>query len=277
MTTPSKSVVSDEVSFEMLLPENRVLMQILLVNDDGIHSPSLLALYHELRTWGEVTVVAPAVEQSGVGHSITYLHPLVVHKEYRNSEFFGWKVEGSPADCVKLGVLEFCKSKPDVIVSGLNAGANIGINVLYSGTVAAAIEGAFFGIPSFALSQWMDGPPDFAATSKRAIPICQRLLPKTQPGQLWNINFPPPKNGWPLGVQYVSIGVRRVAEEIERRTDPRGRTYYWSGLNPIRSHLLDEGTDIKELQAGNITITPLHFDLTEQEFLKQLRAETWDV
>ena len=168
-------------------------MHILLVNDDGIHAPSLHSLYDELIKWGDVTVVAPAVEQSGVGHSITYRHPLLAHKEYKNGEFFGWKLEGSPADCVKMGILEFCKTKPDVVVSGLNTGANIGINVLYSGTVAAAIEGAFFGIPSFALSQWMDGPPDFSATSRRAIPICQYLLPKTRPGQLWNINFPPPK------------------------------------------------------------------------------------
>ena len=93
-------------------------MQILLVNDDGIHAPSLHALHEELKQWGDVTVVAPAVEQSGVGHSITFLHPLVAHKEYKNGAFFGWKLEGSPADCVKLGVLEFCPTKPDVIVSG---------------------------------------------------------------------------------------------------------------------------------------------------------------
>lgn len=248
-------------------------MEILLVNDDGIHSPALHALHAELRQWGNVTVVAPAVEQSGVGHSITFLHPLVAHKEYQNGEFFGWKLEGSPADCVKLGVLEFCPSKPDVVVSGLNTGANIGINVLYSGTVAAAIEGAFFGIPSFALSQWMDGPPDFVATSKRAIPVCQQLLPKSRPGLLWNVNFPPPKNNWPNGVKFVSMGVRRVAEEVERRIDPRGRTYYWSGLNPIRSHLTDDGTDIKHLQEGFITVTPLHFDLTEQGFVNELQNE----
>lgn len=248
-------------------------MQILLANDDGIHAPSLHAMHAALQEWGDVTVVAPAIEQSGVGHSITYLHPLVAHKEFRNGEFFGWKVEGSPADCVKLGVLEFCPSKPDVIVSGLNTGANIGINVLYSGTVAAAIEGAFFGIPSFALSQWMDGPPDFAASARRAVPLCQHLLPKTRPGQLWNINFPPPRPGWPTGVEYVTMGVRRVAEEVEKRIDPRGRAYYWSGLNPIRSHLLDDGTDIKELQDGKITVTPLHFDLTEKAFLNELRSE----
>lgn len=249
-------------------------MQILLVNDDGIHAPSLRAIYNELRQWGDVTVVAPAVEQSGVGHSITYLHPLVAHKEYQNGEFFGWKLEGSPADCVKLGVLEFCPTRPDVIISGLNAGANVGINILYSGTVAAAFEGAFFGIPSFALSQWMDGPPDFAATSRRAIPICQKLIPQSRPGMLWNINFPPPKPDWPRGLRFVSMGVKRMTEEIERRVDPRGRTYYWSGLNPIKSHTAEAGSDIKELQEGYITVTPLHFDVTEQPLLAELQSRT---
>ena len=120
-------------------------MQILLVNDDGIHAPSLWALHEELVQWGDVTVVAPSSEQSGVGHSITFLHPLLAHKEHRQGKFVGWKVDGRPADCVKLGIQQLCPTRPDVIVSGLNAGANVGLNVLYSGTVAAAVEGAFFG------------------------------------------------------------------------------------------------------------------------------------
>ena len=105
-----------------------------------------------------LTVVAPAVEQSGVGHTITYLHPLVVHKEHRQGTFFGWKVEGSPADCAKLGILELSPQKPDLVISGINTGSNVGINVIYSGTVAGAVEGAFFGIPSIAVSQWTDPP-----------------------------------------------------------------------------------------------------------------------
>lgn len=119
-------------------------MHILLVNDDGIHAPGLNSLHAELVKFAQVTVVAPAVEQSGVGHSITYLHPLLAHREYRQDEFFGWKVEGSPADCVKLGIMELAQPRPDLVVSGINHGANVGINILYSGTVAAAIEGAFF-------------------------------------------------------------------------------------------------------------------------------------
>lgn len=252
-------------------------MQILLVNDDGIHAPSLWALHDELVRWGDVTVVSPAAEQSGVSHSITYLHPLLAHREYRNSRLVGWKVEGRPADCVKLGIHELCPRRPDVIVSGLNAGANVGLNILYSGTVAAAVEGAFYGIPSFALSQWMDGPPDFEATARRAVPLCQRLLERTRPGLLWNINFPAAQAGWPCGIRFVGMESRRSTDEVETRVDPRGRTYYWSGLNPLKSHALDPGTDVQNLLDGFITVTPLQFDMTAQAALADLRREKWEL
>jgi len=251
-------------------------VEILLVNDDGIHSPGLAAIRTELKKWGNVTVVAPAVEQSGVGHTITYLHPIVVHREYLQGEFLGWKIEGSPADCVKLGLLEFCTRKPDLIVSGINHGANCGINVLYSGTVAAAIEGAFFGVPSIALSQWLNPPPDFVRTAKLAVEICKQLYEKTSDCHaLWNVNFPANKEGWPLGAKLVAMGVRRHTDSIEKRTDPRGRTYFWSGLEPIKSHHLDPGTDIHALQEGYATITPLHFDLTEKPVLHRLENVEW--
>ncbi|MBM4074838.1 MAG: 5'/3'-nucleotidase SurE [Planctomycetes bacterium] len=251
-------------------------MKILLVNDDGIHAPSLWAIHEELKKWGDVTVIAPSTEQSGVGHSITFLHPLLAHREHRDGQFVGWKVDGRPADCVKLGIQEFCKERPDVIISGLNAGANVGLNVLYSGTVAAAVEGALYGIPSFALSQWMDGPPDFHTTSKMAVSVCRKLLPRTRPGMLWNINFPHVERGWPRGVRFVGMESRRSDEGLESRVDPRGRTYYWSGLNPLKSHVLDPNTDIQSLLDGYITITPLQFDLTAVEVLRELRRESWE-
>ena len=252
-------------------------MQILLVNDDGIHAPSLWALHNELVKWGDVTVVAPASEQSGVGHSITFLHPLLAHKEHRHGQFVGWKVDGRPADCVKLGIHELCPTRPDIIVSGLNAGANVGLNIIYSGTVAAAVEGAFYSIPSFAVSQWMDGPPDFETTSRRAVSLCQRLLPRTRPGMLWNLNFPSLQDGWPRGVRFVGMESRRSTDVMETRIDPRGRTYYWGGLNPMKSHILDDETDVKSLLEGYITVTPLQFDLTAQSALAELRSESWEL
>lgn len=253
-------------------------MQILLTNDDGIHAPGLGALAAALRSWAEVTIVAPVVEQSGVGHSVTYLHPLLAHREYRQGEFFGWKVEGSPADCVKLGVLEFCPKKPDLVISGINHGANVGINVLYSGTVAAAIEGAFFSVTSIALSQWMESVPDWTRTASLAVPICRQIAERTStPGQLWNVNFPSHRPGWPRGVQTVAMGVRRKRETIEKRTDPRGRPYYWTGLEPISGHAHDPGTDVQALLEGYVTISPLQFDLTDRSRLVELANHTWSL
>src|SRR5688572_4893 len=127
-------------------------MRILLTNDDGIHAPGLRALRKELLKLGEVTVVAPAGEQSAVGHSVTLLTPLIVQEITEGQEFIGWAVEGRPADCVKLALLELLPEPPDLVVSGMNAGSNAGINVLYSGTVAAAIEGAFYRQTSIAVS-----------------------------------------------------------------------------------------------------------------------------
>lgn len=246
---------------------------ILLVNDDGIYAPGLQALRDELVNWGDVTVAAPAAEQSGVGHSITYLHPLLAHREFRGGEFFGWKVEGSPADCVRLGILEFCPRSPDVILSGINSGCNIGVNILYSGTVAAAIEGAFFGVTSIAVSQWIESPPDYGATARRAVALARQLLEHSPaPGALWNVNFPANSSGWPRGVQVTSMGVRRHTETIERRRDPRGRTYYWTGWEPIRSQHSDPGSDLEALQQGFVTVTPLRFDLTETSRLSQLNG-----
>ena len=136
-------------------------MQILLTNDDGIYAPGLAAMERALARLGDVTVVAPAIEQSGVGHSITFLTPLMAKEVFDGERRRGWAVEGSPADCVKLAIGEFCPRRPDLVVSGINGGLNVGINVLYSGTVAGATEGALFGIPSVAVSLEYDEQPKF--------------------------------------------------------------------------------------------------------------------
>ena len=246
-------------------------MQILLTNDDGIHAPGLRALRDELSTLGDVQVVAPAAEQSGVALSITYLHPLTAREELRDGRRFGWAVSGSPADCVKLGVLKFCPTRPDVVVSGINSGANVGINVLYSGTVAGAIEGAFFGIPSFAVSHALDEPPDYPNAARIARGLIEQLLRRRhQPGTLWNINVPRNRPGWPRGVKLASMGVKRYAELIEERIDPRGRPYYWSGIDAREDSQMDQGTDLRELGDGFATVTPLRFDLTHHDRIREL-------
>jgi 5'-nucleotidase len=248
-------------------------MQILLVNDDGIYAPGLRAMADVLKGIGDLTVVAPLVEQSGVGHRITYLHPILAKEIKDETGRYGWAVDGSPADCVKMGVLEFCPRRPDLIVSGINSGANVGINVLYSGTVAAAIEGAFFGINSFAVSLAQGSPPDYHACGGRAVQLIQQILSQgNRQGMLWNINLPDTTPEGPKGVRLTSMAVRRHTDRIEKRIDPRGRPYYWSGLDPLRNHELDPNTDVKELTDGYATVTPLHFDLTQTGTLKEFSA-----
>jgi len=254
-------------------------VQILLTNDDGIQASGLCALYPELTRLGDVQIVAPASEQSGVALSITYRHPLLVHEETRDGKPWGWAVAGSPADCVKLGVLQFCKETPRLIVSGINSGANAGINVLYSGTVAAAIEGAFFGITSVAVSQaYEQDPPDYALTARRAVKLIEQLLSHNpRPGTLWNLNFPEQRPGWPRGLKVLRMGVTRHGEMMEKRTSPRGRTYFWAGSDPLQQREMEPETDVRELEEGYATLTPLHIDMTHRQLLDRFAEFHWSV
>ena len=166
-------------------------MLILLTNDDGIFAPGLAAMERALRSLGDVSVVAPSTEQSGVGHAITFLTPLTAKEVFDGDRRRGWAVDGSPADAVKLGIGEFCPRRPDLVVSGINSGLNAGINVLYSGTVAAAIEGAFFGITSIAVSLEWDEHPDYARAAEIGIDVIRGLLSrKPAAGSLFNVNIP---------------------------------------------------------------------------------------
>lgn len=249
-------------------------MQILLTNDDGIYAPGLAALERELRLLGEVCVVAPAVEQSGVGHSITFLSPLVVKELFDGDRRRGWAVEGSPADCVKLGIFEFCKYRPDLVVSGINGGLNAGINVLYSGTVAAAIEGAFFEITSIAVSLEYDEHARFDRAARLAREVIEQILKQKGPSpQLFNLNMPTVALERPAEVRVVPMGAARYGEQFEKRRDPRGRPYYWAvnGPPPPRT---EHETDLSALAAGYVTLTPLDFDMTKRTVLSEM--ERWN-
>lgn len=246
-------------------------MRILLTNDDGIYAPGLAALENEMRALGDTTVVAPFAEQSGVGHSITYLKPLVAHEVFQGERRRGWAVEGSPADCVKLGVGEFCETRPDLIVSGINSGLNAGINVLYSGTVAASIEGAFFGIPSIAVSLEFTEHDDYARAAKLArMVVAQIVAQPQQPSTLYNVNIPRAALFEEPRVRVVPMGVNRYGEAYEKRIDPRGRAYFWATNDPPCPRDGSE-TDVAKLAEGWITITPLHFDLTRQSALAAMQ------
>jgi len=252
-------------------------VRILLTNDDGVFAPGLRALRKELQKLGEVTVVAPAVEQSGVGHSITILNPLIVKQvDEEDGSTLGYMVEGSPADSVKLAICELMSRPPDLIVSGINSGSNAGINVLYSGTVAAAIEGAFFKVTSVAVSLELAEHFDYPHAAKNAVKVIQRIMAHDPPaGTLFNVNLPAHSRGEPKGVRVVPMGVGRYGEGFERRQDPRGRTYYWMTYNPP-FNLEGPETDVTSLCEGYITVTPLHFDLTRYDLIPKVAAWDWE-
>jgi len=251
-------------------------MQILLTNDDGVFAPGLRALRKELMTLGDVTVVAPALEQSGVAHTITLLTPLVVKQvDEEDGSTLGWMVEGSPADSVKLAICELMTRPPDLIISGINSGSNAGINVLYSGTVAAAVEGAFFKITSIAVSLELSEHFDFPYAAKQAMRVIEKILQhRPSNGALFNVNLPARSRGKPKGIRVVPMELGRYGEGFERRQDPRGRTYYWLTYDPPRNVKGPE-TDVYSLCEGYITVTPLHFDLTRHDLIGEISKWKW--
>jgi 5'-nucleotidase len=257
-----------------------VTVRILLTNDDGIYAPGLRALLPELRKLGEVVVVAPAAEQSAVGHSVTILTPLLAQPLYDDERRpLGWAVEGRPADCVKLALRELLPEPPDLLVSGLNAGSNAGINVLYSGTVAAAIEGAFFRCTSVAcsLEYARAAPPDFGRGAELASRVIEQIVARRpEPGSLFNVNIPDLERGPIRGVRCVPQNVVPYVESFDRRVDPRGRLYFWS--NPeFGCPDPHPDTDVSAMAEGWITVTPLQFDLTHAARLKEMSAWKWEV
>jgi 5'-nucleotidase len=231
----------------------------------------------ELQKLGDVCVVAPATEQSGVSHSITFLSPLVCKEIYEGDRRRGWAVEGSPADSVKIGIFEFCSPKPDLVVSGINGGLNAGINVLYSGTVAAAIEGAFFGITSVAVSLEYDEHAQFERAAHLAAGIIKQILEKKGEGsQLYNLNMPTVAMTGPTEVRIVPMGVARYGEHFIKRKDPKGRNYFWATTDPPPQAEPNESeTDLSALEKGFVTLTPLQYDMTQRSVLNDMK--NWQV
>ena len=198
-------------------------MHILLTNDDGILAPGLAAMHRQLTALGEVSVAAPDTVQSAAAHAITIDAPLTAARLHVHHEFYGWSIAGRPADCVKLAVAKLIQPRPDLVVSGINDGANVSINVLYSGTVAAAAEGAMLGIPSIAVSLERGPELDFAWAARIARGLIERAAARPlQPGQLLNINIPDLSRGRPKGVKVVGQSIRKMDEIYERRDGPGG-------------------------------------------------------
>lgn len=264
-------------------------MRILLTNDDGIHAPGLAAMRRALTSLGEVMVVAPATEQSGVGHSITFLSPLMASQVFNGDELRGWAVEGSPADCVKLAIAELCKAKdgnsndessnevkawlPDLIVSGINGGLNVGVNVLYSGTVAAATEGALNNLPSIAVSLEYNQHARFDSAATQAVEIIKQMLEVDawKDHLLYNLNFPTSATaeGTEAEIRMVEMGSTKWDANFDVRNDPYGRNYYWTvGTPPVDPP--DAKTDVAAIRAGAISLTPLTIERTNEEQLNKM-------
>ena len=190
----------------------------------------------------------------------------------------GWAVEGRPADCVKLALLELLPERPDVIISGMNAGSNAGINVLYSGTVAAAIEGAFYRHTAIAVSLEYDKKIyDFPTAAKYARQVIEQILAQSPPaGSLFNVNLPVLERGPVKGVKVLPQNVSPYAEKFDRRVNPRGRTYFWTSPN-FSCPDPHPDTDVTALQESYITVTPLQFDLTDHAKLEPMKKWAWKV
>jgi len=245
---------------------------ILVSNDDGIDAPGILALARELQKIGIVTVVAPDRQQSAVGHAITMNYPLRVKKFQKNGRFFGYAVEGTPADAVKLAVRALLPKKPDLIVSGINHGSNTAISVIYSGTVSAATEGTILGIPSLAVSLTTYGPADFSHAAKFSRKLCQLVMSHRLPrGTLLNVNIPPLKSTEIRGVRVTRQGKSTWDDTFDARRDPANKEYYW-----LTGALLeaDKGEDVDQWAVSNkyISITPIQYDLTDYRMMEKMSS-----
>lgn len=243
-------------------------LRILISNDDGIRAPGLIALARELRRLGEVTIVAPNSNQSASSHSLTLTRPLRIKKH----DTLVYSVDGTPTDCVTLAFHELMRGRPPhIVVSGLNHGANMGEDVTYSGTVAAAIEGTIMGVPAIAASvtAGYDEGRTFASAAKfirRLIPKVRERLPKNT---LLNINFPVMPRGGYRKSQITSLGRRVYTDIVSTNKDPRGRSYFWIGGEPSWDRTGD--TDAAAVERGTVSITPLNIDMTDGDLLARMR------
>lgn len=248
---------------------------ILVTNDDGIDGPGLLALKQAMAAIGDVSVIAPDHNWSAAGHSKTMHKPLRINKVHMADGDHAYSTDGAPSDCVAIAILGFLGKKVDLIVSGVNNGSNMGDDVTYSGTVAAAMEGIIWGVPAIAVS--LDGfvaeDPDannFALAARVAERIAAHMLAGGwKADTLLNINVPNRPENEVTGLEITRLGRRGYRDELIMRTDPFGRHYYWIGGG--KPTLVNEqGTDIRALSEGRIAITPIHLDLTDHQAIEQL-------
>lgn len=243
---------------------------ILVTNDDGVHSPGIIALYRAMKSLGDAFIVAPDRERSAASHSLTLHRPLKAEEIRENV----YSVNGTPTDCVTLGINKLLPEKPALIVAGINKGANLGDDITYSGTVSAAMEGTIFGVPSIAFSLIADRHYHFDTASVFALNISGYVLEHSLPyDTLLNVNIPNIRREEIQGVKFTRQGKRIYDNSIQEINDPHGEKHYWiGGGKPYWEH--GEDTDIEAVQANFISVTPIHLDMTNHDTLAYLK-KTW--
>ena len=250
--------------------------QILITNDDGIESDALGPLTDALAAVGDVDIIAPERNWSGASHSITLYRPLRVRSTQLRTGQNAYMTDGSPTDCVRLGVLGFLKRKPDLVVSGVNRGSNLGDDITYSGTVAAAMEGLLSGLPSIAISIAAFGANiDFAPSAAFAALLARNIFDKGfAPDALLNVNVPALPRDAIAGVEVTRLGKRTYRDQLVERLDPYGNPYYWVGGPAVRGEA-EPGTDVAAVLAGKISVTPISLELTNHALVDDLAAWDW--
>lgn len=248
-------------------------MRILITNDDGIQSPGIFCLQQALRQVGEVTVVAPDRPRSASGHSITLHKPLRAARYQFSDGSWGYATNGTPTDCVTLGLDVLCREGVDLVVSGINDGANLGWDLTYSGTVSAAVEGAVHGKQSFAISLAYEEEGEelrYETAAAAAVRVAELLREHPLPPHSFlNVNAPNRPLSEVRGYSVVAQGRRQYSDRIEERVDPRGSPYYWMQGNVIEDY--DQpGTDVHAVRHGYVAITPAHLDLTFYELIEPI-------
>ncbi len=247
-------------------------MKILVSNDDGIYSKGIFALAEALKELAEVIVVAPLTEQSAVGHAITMKIPLRVTKHYRGGgHFFGYAVDGTPADCIKMGIRNIMQESPDLVVSGINHGSNTAINIIYSGTVSAAREAAIMDVPAIAVSVTSHDVEDFSYAAKVAKIISAKVLNNGLPkGTMLNVNVPNLPEDKIKGIKVTKQGLSKWDDIYEKRVDPYGKDYYW-----LTGSLVNTDTELDRdqfaVQNNYVSVTPIHFDLTDYNTYNKIK------
>lgn len=244
---------------------------ILVTNDDGVQSPGLLALQQALQAVGRVTVFAPDHNWSAAGHSKTMHKPLRVHQVTLTDGTAAFTTNGAPSDCVGLALLGVIPQRPDLVVSGINQGPNVGHDITYSGTVAGAMEAVVGGIPAIAVSldarQW----DDFAAVTDAVVRLARLILTHgLPPNVLLNVNAPALPSDQVRGIMVTRLGQRVYRDVLIERQDPKGQPYYWIGGEPPTG-VVEDGTDFGAMANGYISVTPLTMDMTDYHFMDQLQ------